>query len=107
MKDKQYKVSIEEIRKKLEEEPRIAQDCKDNPDHEIVQLISDIGKPLESDFWIYRIVVAALSLTLVGCVFGAIALKANGKQTPELITGLGTGALGALAGLLAPSPSRN
>ena len=51
--------------------------------------------------------VAALSLTLVCCVIGAIFLQVNEKKTPELLTGLGTGALGALAGLLAPSPSRN
>ena len=51
--------------------------------------------------------VGALSLTLVSCVVGAIWLQVKGTKAPELLTGLGTGALGALAGLLAPSPSRN
>ncbi|MEO1429092.1 MAG: hypothetical protein AAFV71_08530 [Cyanobacteria bacterium J06633_8] len=107
MKDKQYKVSIQAIRKKLEEEPDIVEDCRINPDEEIIKLLNDVGKPLENDVWIYRIVVSALSFTLVFCVVGAIWLEVNEKEAPELLTGLGTGALGALAGLLAPSPSRN
>jgi len=106
MKDKEYKVSMQAIKKKLEE-PHIVEDCRRNPDEEILKLINDVGTPLETDVWIYRIVVAALSLTLVFCVLGAIVLQVNEKKTPELLTGLGTGALGALAGLLAPSPSRN
>ncbi|AFY54080.1 hypothetical protein Riv7116_1520 [Rivularia sp. PCC 7116] len=107
MKDKRYQVSMEAIKKKLEEEPDIVEDCRSNPDEEIIKLINDVGKPLENDVWIYRIVVSALSFTLVFCVVGAIWLRVNDKKTPELLTGLGTGALGALAGLLAPSPSRN
>jgi hypothetical protein len=61
-------------------------------------------KPIETDFWIYRIVVGGLTSTVLGCLIGAIALQVNGKPTPELLTALGTGSLGALSGLLAPSP---
>ncbi len=107
MEDKQYKVSLGKVKQKLEDEPQTIQGCKDNPHEEIVKIIDDVGKPLDNDVWIYRIVVAALSLTLVCCVIGAICLQASGHKSPELLTGLGTGALGALAGLLAPSPSRN
>ncbi|HEY9660700.1 MAG TPA: hypothetical protein V6C65_19765 [Allocoleopsis sp.] len=61
--------------------------------------------PLEGDVWTYRMIVFTLSLTVVSCIVGAIGLQINGHPTPELLTALGTGAIGALAGLLAPSPS--
>jgi hypothetical protein len=61
-------------------------------------------KPIETDFWIYRIVVGGLTSTVLGCLIGAIALQISNRPTPELLTALGTGSLGALSGLLAPSP---
>ncbi len=59
------------------------------------------GTPLRSDPWIYRIVVSSLSLTMIACVAGAIFLQLNGQSIPDLITAIGSGSLGALAGLLA------
>ncbi|KAB8314150.1 hypothetical protein SD81_039830 [Tolypothrix campylonemoides VB511288] len=61
-------------------------------------------KPIETDFWIYRIVVGGLISTVLGCLIGAIALQVSNRATPELLTALATGSLGALSGLLAPSP---
>ncbi|WP_414583213.1 hypothetical protein [Scytonema sp. PCC 10023] len=61
-------------------------------------------KPIETDFWIYRIIVGGLTSTVLGCLIGAIALQVSNRPTPELLTALGTGSLGALSGLLAPSP---
>lgn len=63
--------------------------------------------PLRTDPWIYRMVVGALSLTVLVCVFGSILLHVNEKTSPELLNGLGTGALGALAGLLVPPPMKH
>jgi len=63
--------------------------------------------PLETDPWVYRIVVSTLSLTVVSCVCGAVWLHVNDKTTPDLLIGLGTGALGAIAGLLTPSLSKS
>lgn len=63
--------------------------------------------PLQTDSWIYRIVVSALSLTLVSSICGAVWLQANDKEIPEILIGLGTGALGGLAGLLAPTPGKD
>jgi hypothetical protein len=57
-----------------------------------------------SDRWLSRLVTLSLALTVWACVFGSISLEASGHSSPELLTSLGTGALGALAGLLAPSP---
>lgn len=57
------------------------------------------------DLWTYRVVVTTLSLTVIGCIAGTIWLQICGKPTPELLT-TGVGAIGALAGILAPPPSR-
>jgi hypothetical protein len=59
------------------------------------------------DLWTYRIVVMTLSLTVLACIVGSIGLQVFEKKIPELLTALGTGAIGALAGILAPPPSKN
>lgn len=69
--------------------------------------ISYVGTPLQTDRWIYRIVVSALALTLVSSIGGAVWLQSQDKDIPEILIGLGTGALGGLAGLLAPTPSKD
>ena len=56
------------------------------------------------DPWLFRMTVGALSFTIIACVAGSIFLQLNEKQTPDLLTGLGTGSFGALAGLLVPTP---
>ena len=65
--------------------------------------------PLDSDIWIYRIVVTALGTSILLIIIGVILLIASGKVSddksiPTILTALGSAAIGALAGLLAPSP---
>ena len=65
--------------------------------------------PLSTDVWIYRAVVVILGLAVVGTVFGGLALVAVGHadtnmRLPDAIVAIGSAAVGALAGLLAPSP---
>jgi hypothetical protein len=67
------------------------------------------GTPLSTDVWIYRAVVVILGLTVLGTVFGGLALVAVGHADPNMklpdsIVAIGSAAIGALAGLLAPSP---
>ena len=64
----------------------------------------DMRTPLQTDRWIYRIVVSALALTLISSITGAVYLKAKGEEIPDILTALGSSALGGLAGLLAPAP---
>ncbi|WP_445630590.1 hypothetical protein [Nostoc sp. DSM 114167] len=61
---------------------------------------------IQTDPWIYRIIVGTLTSTVLICLIGAIGLQAkdNKQPIPDLLTALGTGSLGALSGLLAPSP---
>lgn len=71
--------------------------------------VRDLPDPLQSDPWIYRMVVGGLVIVVFGSVFifGAMALRATGTvQPPDALVALSSGALGALAGLLAPSPVR-
>ncbi|MFZ3087981.1 MAG: hypothetical protein WA123_07945 [Methylotenera sp.] len=88
---------------------------KENPGVELPkiaeQIVREMPPPLDSDKWIYRIVVASLGGTVLIVVIGAIMLVATHSGTgdvkiPELLTAIGSAAVGALAGLLAPSPGK-
>jgi hypothetical protein len=70
-------------------------------------IISDVkanaGVP---DTWIYRIGVAAVGLAIFVPLFAIMAKPgANEMELGQLLLPIATGALGALAGLLAPSPT--
>lgn len=67
--------------------------------------IAGLAAPLQTDVWIYRIVVGALALAVLGAVVGAVLLAMNGRDIPQVLLGIGSAAVGALAGLLAPSPN--
>ncbi|MEW6363120.1 MAG: hypothetical protein AB1714_00625 [Acidobacteriota bacterium] len=63
-----------------------------------------------SDRWTYRIVVLALGIVCIAAIGGAIYLSAiasagSAPNIPDALTALGAAAIGALAGLLAPSPA--
>ena len=65
--------------------------------------------PLDYDVWIYRIVVAVLGIAILGIIGGVITLMniskgIDDKNIPTILTALGSAAIGALSGLLAPSP---
>jgi len=60
-----------------------------------------------NDRWIYRMTVGVLgAVMLIGCI-GAIILQSNDKEVPDMLLSLGSGAVGALAGLIAPSLTSN
>jgi hypothetical protein len=67
--------------------------------------------PLQKDDWIYRIVVVTLGATVLLVVVGTFVLAAVASllhaatlDTPPALIALGSAAVGALGGLLAPSP---
>jgi hypothetical protein len=71
--------------------------------------INDAKNPLAFDVWIYRAVVVILGAAVLCTVVGGIALVFAGHgdpkmAIPEAIVAIGSAAVGALAGLLAPSP---
>jgi hypothetical protein len=88
----------------LSQRADIPQDARDV----IAQMIT--RSPLGNDVWIYRAVVVILGTAVIATVFGGLAivlflhLDANAKL-PDAIVAIGSAAVGALAGLLAPSPA--
>ncbi|AZA47348.1 hypothetical protein EG346_03735 [Chryseobacterium carnipullorum] len=66
--------------------------------------------PKDTDSWIYRIIVFMLGLAVIIIVVGLIVLSMNGRtletQLITIFTAISSGAIGALAGLLAPSSKK-
>ena len=64
--------------------------------------------PLLTDNWIYRLVVGFLGGVAILVVLGLVGktLFAPQGDVPDGLIALGSAAVGALAGLLAPSPAR-
>jgi len=88
----------------VEHDPELQQRMKDDPVGTMATVAAT--SPLQTDTTIYRLVVVALSLTILLSVGGALYLEIMGKTTPQMLTALSGTAIGALAGLLAPSPNR-
>lgn len=70
--------------------------------------LSAFATPLQTDKWIYRLVVAILGAIAVGTVVGGfwVVLTGQTNPIPDGLVAIGSAAVGALAGLLAPSPGR-
>ncbi|MGD9851832.1 MAG: hypothetical protein AB7T38_11235 [Nitrospirales bacterium] len=65
------------------------------------------GTPLDNDVWIYRFVVWFLGLAILTSLAATFYLTLEVKpmeKLPDIFLALGSAAVGALAGLLAPSP---
>jgi hypothetical protein len=80
-------------------EPGVAAEIKDDP----VKALEKYARVIDTDPWIYRIIVTSLGLAVIISIVGAILLSIRGGDTPQILTALGSAAVGALAGLLAPS----
>lgn len=94
--------SVSELADRVAQDPELAAAISKNPEAALARVA---GRPLDTDNWIYRIVVISLGLALLGSLAGLIALSWKGdKTTPEGLVAIGSAAGGALAGLLAPSP---
>ena len=73
----------------------------------LLESLQTLSTPLQSDRWIFRLVVAFLGLTVLLTVLGGVYLSIKTAATiPEGLIALGSAAVGALAGLLAPSPMK-
>ncbi len=99
-------MEVQNLVKQMQVDPLLVDRIKDDPVGAI-QHAAAYTPPLASDVLIYRIVVLALGLGVVVSILGALTLAFFGKPTPEVVTALGSACVGALAGLLAPSPARS
>jgi hypothetical protein len=87
-----------------------------HPEAELRKLAKNVTQylppPPMQDRWIYRIVVGALGnvavLAVAGAIFSTAIVPIIDSEVktavPEILTTLGATAIGAMAGLLAPSP---
>lgn len=90
----------------------ILENIKKDPEETLksleTQVVKDLPRVMENDKWIYRMVVGCLSLVVLLAVLGSIILTLMSGELkadiPDIITALGSAAIGALAGILAPSP---
>ncbi|NUN94320.1 MAG: hypothetical protein HUU04_11150 [Verrucomicrobiae bacterium] len=94
--------SLDQLARRAAEDAELRRELSEKP----VETLARLAAPLRSDAWIYRIVVSALGLVALLAVGGAALLAYTGKSAPEGLIAIGSAAVGALAGLLAPSPSR-
>ena len=97
--------SASELVERVALDPKLQAEIKEDP----VKALGNLATPLQSDAWIYRLVVAALGLVVLIAISGSIFLTAKSStayifQVPDAVIALGSAAVGALAGLLAPSP---
>ena len=93
--------SATELALRVAEDPALQKKIQQDP----VEAIAALATPLQSDVWVYRMVVITLGLGVLIALVGAIVLVMNGNEIPDVLTALGSAAVGALAGLLAPPPS--
>lgn len=102
--------SAEELLRRVVTNPALAEEISKNPVKSLQALVTLVTKetpPLESDVWIYRIVVSSLGAVVFTSVLGAIFITKAQGTVPDILTALGSASIGALAGLLAPSPTKN
>lgn len=91
--------TIRELATRVAANPDLERAMRDNP----VQALTGLAAtPLDQDVWIYRLVVGALGLVLLICAVGGIILANTTAGPPDLLLSLGSAAVGALAGLIAP-----
>jgi hypothetical protein len=100
----------QDVARELRENPQLQEQVRNDPAAIEPAIAKAVRKntPLEEDVWIYRIVVLALGLAVLLVIVGAVALALVVDSIPEvvtqLLTAIGSAAVGAIAGLLAPTP---
>lgn len=93
------------------ETPGVMDQLKAHPEETLKKLAEQSTQQVPAyvpDTWIYRMVVGSLGFVCIGVVIGALTISIiYGKDAviPDILTALGSAAIGALAGILAPSPS--
>jgi hypothetical protein len=105
---KEYE-TLKNLADHVSQDPDLQRRMKDDPVKTLKDSAADARPtPLNSDVIIYRWVVVFLGLAVVVSVIGAIILSwrndGAGKEPPQILTAIGSAAVGALAGLLSPSP---
>ncbi|WP_449401615.1 hypothetical protein [Chryseobacterium wanjuense] len=99
--------SFEDFKTALNNSPDLQQEFRENP----VKAAENITtNPKETDSWIYRIIVLSFGLIILTIVVTLTIMSMDGSQINAqvltIFTAISSGSIGALAGLLAPSPGK-
>lgn len=102
--------TFDEFKKELVSSPDLQNQFEQDPLRAVEQFQKQ--SPLSTDKWIYRIIVLSLGITIISIIIGVIILIGTGyitddKGVPTILTAIGSAAIGAMAGLLAPPPQTN
>jgi hypothetical protein len=92
--------SVRDLAVRVSQDPQLATEISQDP----AGTLARVAAPLP-DTTVYKIVVSALGLAVLIALIGAIILTLRDKTNLEVLTAIGSAAVGALAGLLAPSPT--
>jgi len=97
---------IAKILEKAEKNPNFKTKLKSDP-IAVLEEENEKSNPLLTDPWIYRIIVMSLGTAIILCIiFAFIIANYSSNDTPQILIAIGSAAVGALAGLLAPSPKQ-
>lgn len=95
--------SLGELASRVSRDPDLAKEIKDDPAGALFGIAA--SSALTTDKWTYRIVVLALGIAVLIGMLGLIVLSWKGVvAVPDGLVAIGSAAVGALAGLLAPAP---
>lgn len=97
-------VNFVDFQKELMTNPQLQAEFKSDP----VEAIKKF-QPILPDTWVYRMVVGSLGLAILLVIVSIVILEIMtdadlDSTVATLFTAIASGAVGALAGLLAPSP---
>lgn len=101
--------SIQDLETALKNNDELQQKFRANPIEAIRNV--ETTNPKETDSWIYRIIVMMLGIAIIMIIIGLVVLALTGKgdtdsQLVTIFATISSGAIGALAGLLSPSPRK-
>ena len=100
--------SFKEFKQLLLSDDNMQKKFKDNPKGTIMDY-EEKEHPLGWDKWIYRLAVGGLIVIILAVIISVVIMYSQSKsenfQVPDLFVAIGSGAIGAVAGLLTPTPT--
>ena len=96
--------SVEDLAEMVRDDPALAREIQSRP----AEAIAELAAPLQRDVCNSRFGGGALSLVAVlpSVVATLVAVATHDTGVPDAVVALGSAAVGALAGLLAPQAAR-
>lgn len=96
--------SVNQLLSALKKDPDLEVKLKSNP----INTIEEIQSNALPDTQVYRLVVGALGLALLGSIAGAIGISlthGDSSSIPDILIATASASIGALAGILTPYSS--